>query len=215
VAVDLGILEQAAARVGAPGLHARLVPARRRFDPWFEVRNGELLVSERVVERLRPDEGAVLAIDVLLQRRGGRQVRRKALMAAVPGGLAYGLAAILAPGWPSIVLALLVIGGLGVGLPVGFARAALAADDATVALTGDPETLVRAMNRINQDELHVGRWHLPARSDVHRRAERLVDLHRLRLPPEVRDEEGAASCPIPGDPAAGPVGGEIGPPPRG
>jgi len=184
-ALDLTGLERAAERAGLPGLAARLVPPGRRRDRWFDWSDGELRVSERVVERLRPTDGEALLVNAILKRRRLAALRWPcAGIVALCAGAALAVASARpgAAAWAGAVA--LVVSA--VALVTLRARAVLAADDDTVALLGEAETLVRAMNWMNQDELHVAGRRLDARPDVHRRAERLVELHQLRLPPELR-----------------------------
>jgi hypothetical protein len=77
-------------------------------------------------------------------------------------------------GVAGLVAAILAIAWLG-------RRAQLAeqADDHTVALLGDATPLVRGLNEMDFEEIHLAGKVLPARPDLHRRAERLVRLHGL------------------------------------
>jgi uncharacterized membrane protein YgcG len=183
--LDLTPLEDAAARAGLPGLKARLVPPDRRRGAWFTRRGDVLQVNERVVERLTPPEGQALLVGTLLQWKHLARHRRRVV------GLITAYAALLiATGRvaPDVLLAtaLVLCAPVIVLLFVGWSRAMFAADDESVELLGDPEVLVRAMNVVNQDRLDIGGKRVEARPDLHRRAERLVDKHQLRLPPERR-----------------------------
>lgn len=183
--VDLSGLERMASRLGLGELRARLVPPERRAETWFRWDEGELQVSERVVERLRPDEGAILLAHMVIERRHRRRARVTALILTASLVL---LAVALASRWPGslvqLVVGALVLAGLcAVGLR---GRASVAADDAAVEFLGDPDQLVRTLNVMHQDEIHVGGLKTRARPDIHSRAERLVRRHQLRLPPELR-----------------------------
>jgi hypothetical protein len=176
VAADLSPLEQAAARVGLPGLKARVVPHDRRRGWWFRWGRGELMVSDRVIDRCAPaDAGALLISTVLVSR-----MRRQFLLMALPlTGIQLAVAAsmrkFVAPWvWMSVWLTLL--------LAVWLVRTSLdrnRADDQTVRLLGDATPLVRGLNEMNFEELHLAGKVLPARPDLHRRAERLVAKHGL------------------------------------
>lgn len=185
MALDLSGLERAAARAGLGTLVAREVPPDRRRGRFFRWTSSELQVSSHVLERLRPDDAAaLLEHSVLESRELARHVRLSALMAAV---LALALVAtwMLAPSVAPWLLPVAVLGWL-VALAVGRAGAVQRADDLAVLALGDPEPLVRALNTIHQDALLLGGRRVAARPDVHTRAERLVRLHQLRLPPELR-----------------------------
>lgn len=175
---DLTPLEQAAARAGHPGLRARLVPHDRRTGRWFEVRGEQLLVSERVPDRCPPQEAAALLVGELLRGRRLRMLDTGfggTAVIAAPAVLVGALAGHL----PLLAAGLVLLAGVGVLWPARRARAAQAADDEAVALLGDATPLVRALNAMDFEELHVAGRRLPARPDLHRRAERLVRLHRM------------------------------------
>jgi hypothetical protein len=181
VAADLTPLEQAAARVGLPGLKARVVPHDRRRGWWFRWGRGELLVSDRVLDHCTPDDASALLINEV-QLRAARL--RPAVEAAIALASAVALALmprlILGRNEPWVmVMAGALASGAWVTLSLGRARAAEKADDATVALLGDATPLVRGLNEMNFEEIHLAGRRLPARPDLHRRAERLVRLHRL------------------------------------
>jgi len=184
VTTDLSGLERAAERAGLPGLRARLMPPDRRRGAWFRFAERELLVSERVIERLSPAEGEALLAHAIVERRRLAFVNKRLLLSAALLALAFGALAWLLPGLRGLwVLGFVVLslGSLGART-----RAREIADDETIDLLGEPETLIRALNRVHQDELHLGGAKLKARPDVHRRCERLVSKHQLRLPPELR-----------------------------
>jgi hypothetical protein len=185
VAADLSPLERAAARVGLGGWRAREVPADRRRGVWFTFRDGEILVSERVLERCPPADACALMMDTILMRRRWSAPRRvlagSLILDAV---LLFAAAALMARGaaWVAaacFVAALTGLIGVAVGGAIARARAAVLADDETVALLGDPTPLVRGLNLMNQDEIHLGGRRWSARPDLHRRAERLARLHKL------------------------------------
>ncbi len=184
-ALDLAPLERAAGEAGFPDLTARLAPPDPRRGWWFRVRGRELLVNERVVERVAPPEGRALLVVTLLQQRRLGQVRRTLLVSGIA-------AAVALVGLDEVAPALVAWGGVlvGAGLfaaaAVGWSRSALAADDEAVELLEDPELLARALNSMNQDKLEVAGRTVDARPDLHRRAERLVTKHQLKLPPERR-----------------------------
>jgi len=190
MAPDLSPLEVAAACAGRPGLRARGVPHDRRRGSWFRWRDGELLVSERVLELCPPTEASALLIDaIVLQRRLTRVWLRTGFALIVSGAL-LGLALstgswLRTPALSACLFAVLfhfVLAG----------RARLQADDEAVHLIGDPVPLVRGFNLMNQEELRVGPWRSKARPDLHERAERLARMHRLRERPEPNERLRAA-----------------------
>lgn len=184
-ALDLAPLEEAAAKAGLPGLKARLVPPDPRRGRWFVHRGDSLLVNERVVERLAPPEGQALVVNSVLQWKHVASHRRKMLSLAAAALFLTAVASTISPGM-TVLIALLTGVPLALRCFVGWTRAVMAADDESVELLGDPEVLVRALNTMNQDRLDLGGKRVDARPDLHRRAERLVDKHQLRLPPERR-----------------------------
>lgn len=178
---DLTPLEQAAARVGLPGLKARVVPHDKRRGWWFRWGGGELLVSDRVLDRCAPADASALLIDEVLRGRG---LKRAEL------GFAIGVSAAVATGvMPWIILGrgepwvvLIAVGMFASAFALHAAQRAQAAekaDDETVRLIGDATPLVRGLNEMDFEELHLAGKVLPARPDLHRRAERLVAKHRL------------------------------------
>lgn len=185
MAPDLRPLERAAERVGLGGLRARVVPADPRRDTWFtwNEKTGELTVSERVIERCPPDDAAALLIcEVLRKRRlarfGGWLFRGSILVVALIMAV---FASInrdtidpfqVAGLW--VVPVFLLCGWVSERM-----RAAMVADDETVSLLQDAEPLVRALNRMRGDEIVLGSHRATARPDLHRRAERLAQRHRL------------------------------------
>ena len=189
--LDLTPLEDAAAKVGLPGLKARAVDPDPRTGRLFRWTGGELLVSDRLLERAGPAEGqALLANAVLCGRARRRALLRLGGASAVVAGLL--LVGLQASPWMPWLLGLWGL-GLLVALPVTWARATLQGDDDTVQHLGQAEVLVRALNLMNQDRLELAGRQVDARPDLHRRAERLADKHQLRLPPERR------SVPVLGD----------------
>lgn len=169
-------------------MRARLVPTDRRRGRWFQWRAGELLVSERVVERLRPDEGQALLVHAVIEQQHRRRSTGRWLLILALLSLGVALSVSVSPG--------VLMPAIGAGAVLAFvawvtlvSKAGLAADDEAVRELGDPELLVRALNTMQKDELHIGRWKTNARPDLHRRAERLVSIHQLRLPPEQRTVE--------------------------
>ncbi len=179
--LDLAPLEMAAARVGLNGLRARVVPADRRRGTWFTWRAGELLVSARIVDRVPPEDACALLIGEVLRRR------RLAGM-ALPFGLGVGaaavaIAAVLLSLEPGAVVSVLLVAATAAVAAAAWStlrlRAGMAADDEAVALLGDATPLVRGLNLMNEEELHLGGRKLPARPDLHWRAERLARVHQL------------------------------------
>ncbi len=176
--LDLGPLERAAADAGRPGVTARIVPPDRRRGRWLRWSGDELHVCEHVIDRCTPEDARALVVQAVLEEQ----------LSATPRALALGLAGALAA---LLIVALasgdgLVAIALGAALLVLVAAWAawrmalrLRADDHTVALLGDPVPLVRALNGMNKDEIHLAGKRLPARPDLHRRAERLAQLHAL------------------------------------
>jgi len=181
VAADLSPLEQAAARVGLPGLKARVVPHDRRRGWWFRWGGGELLVSDRVIDRCAPADASALLVGEILRRSGERRARIE-FSIAIASAVAMALMPQLIVGHnePWILLGAAANGmGAVVNLPLSRAKAAERADDRTVALLGDATPLVRGLNEMDFEELHIAGKVLPARPDLHHRAERLVRKHGL------------------------------------
>ncbi|GEM_PF-2568900 len=190
---DLSGLERAAAQLGHLGLSARLVPPDRRRGRWFRFAGRELLVSERVVERLRPEEGEALLVHAVIEKRHRRRGWERWLSVLGLTALAvWGVHSL----WPSATTLALMLGLVLalVALALLRGQGSIDADDEAVVTLGDAELLVRAINTIQKDELQVGAWRGNARPDLHRRAERLVTLHQLRLPPELRTVPVIGSC---------------------
>lgn len=186
--LDLAPLEKAAERAGLGRLDAEIVPPDRRRDRWFEWSRTSLRVSERVLERLAPRDACVLLLNtVLLERRRRKLASILVLLwfVAVPLFMAATLLSedVLNPF--SVAAALGLVALLLAG-PICWAASAHAADDDTVSWLGDADTLCHALNSMNQDKLQLAGRTLPARPDLHRRAERLVEKHQLRLAPEDR-----------------------------
>jgi hypothetical protein len=189
MSADLSPLEQAAARVGLPGLKARVVPHDRRRGWWFRWGGGELLVSEKVIERCPPQDACALLYAEVFRQRHVRPVRNTVLALVLGVILAEGIFALL------MVVGILDIDRLerwswylyAAGVLVVSAclyvaqrsRAIEGADDQTVALLGDATPLVRGLNEMDFEEIHLAGKVLPARPDLHRRAERLVRKHGL------------------------------------
>jgi hypothetical protein len=183
--LDLGALEQAAERAGLPGLEARMVPPDPRRSRWFTRKGSTLLVNERVLERLSPPEGQALLTNTVLSWKHMEHHRRKVVtissaMIFMVFAAARGSSGLLPVA--AVVFALLLLALIF----VGWSRALFAADDESVELLGEAEVLVRAFNVMSQDRLDIGKKRVEARPDLHRRAERLVTKHQLRLPPEQR-----------------------------
>lgn len=179
---DLTPLERAAERAGLGRRRARLVEPDPRSGRWFDWTDDELLVSERVVERCGPREGEALLLNAVVRsRRRGPAVPLATVggVAAVLAGLHLWLGARHAVG--ALACGLLGAAALA-GAAVLRARSVLRADDETVARLGDPVPLVRALNAMDTEEIVVGRRHLKARPDLHRRAERLARRHALCSP---------------------------------
>ena len=183
--LDLRPLEEAAGRAGLPGLKAQLVPPDHRRGRWFTRRGSSLLVNERVVERLGPPEGQALLVNTVLQWKHLARHRRKVALQILISALILLATHLLAPDLLGLVGWIMGVSLLYVGF-VGWSRSMFAADDESVELLGEVEILVRALNTIHQDTLTLGRKRVEARPDVHRRAERLVSKHQLRLAPEQR-----------------------------
>jgi len=182
--LDLTPLERAAERAGLPGLRARVVPHDRRRAWWFRWDRGELRVSERVLELCPPAEASALLVDSIVLLRRLRRVWMTSIVALLALA-AVAIWAEFAGSW----LARPAFVALGVAVAGHFVRAGRAriqADDEAVRLLGDPVPLVRGFNLMNQEELRVGPWRSKARPDLHRRAERLARLHRLREAPDER-----------------------------
>jgi hypothetical protein len=181
MAVDLSPLEQAAARVGLPGLKARVVPHDRRRGWWFRWGGGELLVSERVLDRCNPQDASALLVDEVLRGRGLKRAELGfaiGLIAAVATALAPWLISGHAEPWV-LLIACAMFASSAAFLAAQRTQAAEKADDETVRLIGDATPLVRGLNEMDFEEMHLAGKVLPARPDLHRRAERLVKLHRL------------------------------------
>ena len=214
MSADLRPLELAAARVGLPGLIARVVPHDRRRGWWFRWGDGELLVSERVIDRCAPADACALLIDEVLRQRGIRRERRRialinwACVALLflagmhdmwvmtlsardsdrPDRVVHG-DSIQDDSWvtsdwllPPLVAGVVVVSLGGLLVMAWLAHSpgqSHAADDATVALLGDATPLVRGLNEMDFEEIHLAGKVLSARPDLHSRAERLVRLHRL------------------------------------
>ena len=182
--LDLSPLERAAARAGLPGLTARVVPHDRRRDRWFRWDRPELRVSERVLDLCPPAEASALLVDAIVLRRRMQRVWTTSALAV----LAIACVAIWAQSADSWVArpAWVMLGVAVAGHFMRAGRARILADDEAVRLLGDPVPLVRGFNLMNQEELRVGPWRTKARPDMHRRAERLARLHRLREAPDER-----------------------------
>ncbi len=181
--LDLSALEAAAAKVGLAGLRARVVPRDPRRGSWFHWEGATLDVSEAVVDRCPPDDASALLVMTVLERRRLRALRAR-VVGAVVGALVIGalLAEFVGSGAGLGVgaLALVVVGVYAV-----YRRAEIwrQADDEAVVLLGDAQSLVRGLNRMNQEELVIGSVRTPARPDLHGRAERLIRIHRLLCEP--------------------------------
>ena len=198
---DLSGLMAVAKRVGLLVEAVRVVPPDPRRGAWFRWTDRELLVNERVLERLGPAEADVLLVHAVFEARKLDAARRRV---AVFMAMAVALACAL--WWVSPFLhvaAGLVVVVTALGCVAGWARARHVADDEAVRFLGDAEVLVRALNTIHQDELHIAGKKLNVRPDIHERAERLVKLHQLRVAPEQRT---CAPIPASCDPSGERVG---------
>jgi hypothetical protein len=202
VAADLTPLEQAAARVGLPGLKARVVPHDRRRGWWFRWGRGELLVSDRVIDRCPPEDACALLVDEVFARRKHRARWLRLAAAAALAALVVWIVsraevaslqsyeAFAEAGGPRpedvpwyrearVQVGVLFMAGIVAWWLASRTVAAQRADDETVALLGDATPLVRGLNEMNFEEIHLAGKVLPARPDLHRRAERLVAKYRL------------------------------------
>jgi len=194
MSADLTPLEQAAELVGLRGLKARVVPHDRRRGWWFRWNSTELLVSERVLDRCPPADASALFVDEVMRQRRLRSRRRILLWIASPTAVAVIVLSLMRAGrhldsgapvpelWYLSPAALLLLAGVFaccITWSAGSAAAAEWADDETVKLLGDATPLVRGLNEMDFEELHIAGKVLSARPDLHRRAERLVRLHGL------------------------------------
>ena len=177
--VDLSPLEQAAARVGLPGLKARIVPHDRRRGWWFRWGGGELLVSDRVIDRCTPQDASALIIDEVFRRQRQRAIVRLMLLVLGTASIAALVFVWTEAKWSTWLVYGFVTLSTLVSLSVARASCAQLADDDTVRLLDDATPLVRGLNGMDFEEIHLAGKVLPARPDLHRRAERLVRLHRL------------------------------------
>lgn len=194
-APDLSGLERAAGMVGLRGIRARVVPPDPRRGWWFRWSRSELRVSERIIERCPPGDAPALLVNTVLEERILR-VWRWAWLILV-GWLV--VTALTGPEASLIVLS--ETGRIEAGvitllyvvfMVVWRQRLRLQADDQTVSLLGDAESLVRGLNAMGKEELHFGSQRMPARPDLHKRAERLVAKHRLcSAPPDGEVAAGA------------------------
>ena len=179
---DLRPLEATLAGLGLPGRTARVVTHDGRRGWWFRWDERELRVSAKVLERCPPDDAQALLVNAVFERRRLSGLKRRALVS----GLLLVVAVVatgrwVAPPWSALPAALL--GALWAAwVMVERSRARLMADDATVDALGGAEgaeRLVRALNKMDIEELHLGGYHGSARPDIHKRAERLVTRHQL------------------------------------
>lgn len=194
-ALDLSGLEEAAGTVGLRGVKARVVPPDPRRGWWFRWNGSELLVSERIVERCPPEDAPALLVATVLEERRLRPWRWCWLLVAAV--VVFGVW--IDPGMAALEVAVYVV-LMVVGMIVWRQRIRLQADDQAATLLGDAESLVRGFNAMGKEELHFGGKRMPARPDLHKRAERLVAKHAL------------CSAPVDGDAPArsdgsGPAGG--------
>ena len=195
MSADLTPLEQAAARVGLPGLKARIVPHDQRLGWWFRWGDGKLLVSDRVIDRCPPDDACALLLNDILLRKRLRSRRRPlwfiglpaavALVTLTPVQCAASMASAEGAAAPhpwiltAVIISLCAIFLFSLAWSAGTSLAWEWADDETVRLLGDATPLVRGLNEMNFEEIHLAGKVLPARPDLHRRAERLVRKYRL------------------------------------
>jgi len=193
VELDLSPLEHAAELVGLRGLKARVVPHDRRRGWWFRWEDGELLVSERVLDRCAPADASALFVDEVMRQRRLRSRRLLLLWIAAPAAALAIVLSLMRSGrhldsnlqpdpWylsPATLLLLAAVFGCCIVWAAGNAAAAEWADDETVKLLGDATPLVRGLNEMDFEEIHLAGKVLPARPDLHRRAERLVRKHGL------------------------------------
>ena len=177
---DLSPLERAAAGAGHPGLRARVVAADARRDRWFALRPGELLVSEKVLDRLPPPDACALLVNQLVRRA---RLRRLApwgfALLAVATASGGALFVALDGGLPGALAGLVPLLAAAVFALTRRQQAVLDADDETVARLGDATDLVRALNTMNQDEVRIGSRRFSAHPDLYPRAERLARKFRL------------------------------------
>ncbi|MFT7462526.1 MAG: hypothetical protein ACI9EF_000866 [Pseudohongiellaceae bacterium] len=190
---DLSGLEATAAQQGLGSLRARVVPSDRRRGCWFRWTASELLVSERVLERLRPEEGQALLVHAVIEQRHLRRSWDRWFVVLVAVAVAVWFVIPLLPYFWMLAPSVAFLVSL-VALAVLRAAANEAADDEAVLTVSDAELLVRSLNTIQKDELRLGKLQGNARPDLHRRAERLVTLHQLRLPPELRTVPVVGNC---------------------
>lgn len=178
-ALDLSPLERAAARAGLPGMSARAVTPDRRRGTWFRWRGTELDVSEAVLERCPPDDASALLVMTICERRRLARLTRRLAPVGVAALLLVALLGETVGTAAALAAAAFAIVGLGAYALHARGRVWREADDEAVALIGDAQPLVRGLNRMNQAELVLGSLRMPARPDLHERAERLIREHRL------------------------------------
>ncbi len=181
---DLSGLERAAALAGLGEVEARIAPFDARVGWWFRWGRGTLQVSERIVERCVPGDAEALLVNAVIE---GRKLRTWKIFwtcwwvfvvafgaVGTLGGPDYAFL----DGWGLLELGLFAVGAVVV-MFIQRQQFRLKADDATVALMGDAEALVRGLNAMGQEELRFGSMRMAARPDLHKRAERLVAKHAL------------------------------------
>jgi hypothetical protein len=186
VAIDLSGLERAAAGAGLPGLTARTERFDRRRAGWFRWTEDELVVNELVVERLSPEDGAALLVHAIVEARHLARWRRRMLVLALTLTTTFVFFVLFYSALSPMRVAFVLLLWFALIVPARRSASLQAADDEAVEQLGDPDRLVHALNAVHKDELHLGGRTINARPDIHTRAERLVKIHQLRLPSELR-----------------------------
>ena len=176
--LDLAPLEKAAHLAGLVGMRARVIPTEVRLDRWFLWEGTDLQVSESVVEHCPPGDAAALLVQAVIESKHRHRLSTKGqwLLICLLVGAGGAQWAAVGLGWPILAVGLMALLVWWLGRRTGVA---FRADDETVELMKNAEPLVRGMNRMNHQEMHLGRHQIPVRPDLHRRAERLVRLHGL------------------------------------
>jgi hypothetical protein len=134
-----------------------------------------------VLDRCNPSDASALLIDEVFRGRGLKRAELGftiGLAAAIVTGALPWLILGRAEPWILLIAVAMFASSFAL-LAAQRAQAAEKADDETVRLLGDATPLVRGLNEMDFEELHLAGKVLPARPDLHRRAERLVAKHRL------------------------------------